>query len=87
MCGVLNQAESIERVVGHKPPTCLFRLLREPYVQECIRAYRAFETGNLAAVFPSDPAAELVDGVMVLNDAVNATREEQRKARERERKR
>lgn len=50
---------------------CPGGLIRRPFVAEVARAWRAYDKGSLETFFPQ-PSAALLDGVLVLGDALKA---------------
>lgn len=68
-----SMADVIERLTGHRPPTCPWRAMQDPLVGPVIRAAKKGERG-LGKWLPDDPPAILADAVDVYLDARDAVR-------------
>lgn len=76
----------IERITGHRPPTCPWRAFMEPIVREVLSVSWA-GGGDLAAAVGPDPDAKLLEGLGVYTRAKLATEREERRLEEENRKR
>jgi hypothetical protein len=85
--GILSAVESY---TGHRPVSCPWRALFDPFVHAVIEAHAFFESGNLAVSLVA-PSHRLVQGVGFYHRAVSSTHANQmtqdREQRERERAR
>lgn len=73
----------IEKITGHRPPTCPWRAYYEPIVREVMDVAWSVDDGNLAATLGPDPDAVLRDAIGVYRRALSLTKaEEERLARE-----
>lgn len=79
---------SIERVAGHRPPSCPWAAFYEPIVREVLSVSWAVG-GDLDASLGPDPDSKLVDAIGVYTRAKRATErdDERLAAEEQERKR
>jgi hypothetical protein len=66
----------MERITGHKPPTCPWRAMYAPIVREVMEVLDLDESGNLAVAIGSDPPGILVDAIGVYKRAAEAVRNE-----------
>lgn len=71
----------IEHVTGSRPPTCPWRAMYHPLVQEVLQVMALDENGNLAIAVGNDPPGLLVDAISVYKLALGATRAEEAKLR------
>lgn len=72
----------VERVAGHRPPTCPWRAFYEPIVREVLSVSWAVG-GDLGGALGADPDAKLVEALGVYTRAKRATEaDEQRIAAE-----
>lgn len=79
--GASRHLDVIERVTGRRPPTCPWRAMYDPLVQEVLAVMPFDENGNLAAALGPNPPALLVDAIADYKLAVGATRAEEMKKR------
>lgn len=70
---------TIERVAGHRPPTCPWRAMSEPAVLEVLSVAWAVDGGNLAAVLGADPDAHLVQALGIYRRALTRTANDERR--------
>jgi hypothetical protein len=63
----------IEKITGHRPPTCPWRVFYEELVHEVIALTPFAPDGNLSAALGPDPAAVLVDAWGVYESAKRRT--------------
>lgn len=81
-----KRLDMIEHLTGSRPPTCPWRALYAPLVQEVLAAMTFDENGNLGAALGDDPPGILIEGIAAFKSALAATRLEDMKLREAERK-
>lgn len=74
--GPKKHLDVIQRVTGHRPPTCPWRSLYHPLVQEVLSVMPLDENGNLALALGADPPGIVVDAIAAYKLALNATRAE-----------
>lgn len=75
----------IERVAGHRPPTCPWRAFYDPLVQDVLAVSPHAKRGNLSAALGPDPDNLVVQGVSVYQRAVDATEADEGELRSQER--
>jgi len=85
--GVRGHLAIIERVTGHRPPTCPWRAFYHPLVREVMAGAWASERGNINAVLGDDAPWILVQAVGAWERAVSATQSEDREINRRQRQR
>jgi hypothetical protein len=77
--GVKRHLEVMQRITGHAPPTCPWRVQYSPLVREVLAAMEHEENGNLAVGIGSDPPAILVDAIGEYKRALQAVRNDDAK--------
>lgn len=82
-----SMLDLIEHVTGYRPPTCPWRALYHPLVQEVLNVMALDENGNLAVAVGTDPPGLLVDALVAYKLALGAARNEEAKMRAEARKR
>lgn len=68
---VRSHLATIERITGHRPPTCPWRSMYEPIVREVLEVAWAVEEGNLGPVLGPDPDFVLVQAMGVYRRSLN----------------
>ena len=81
--GVLS---AIEDYTGHRPVSCPWRAFFDPFVQRVLKAYRFFESGQLAWSTPR-ASHRLVEGVGFYHGVDNAVWSKQLRQDDEQRKR
>lgn len=77
----------IERVAGHRPPTCPWRAFYDPLVREVVALAPFATEGNLGAAWGDDPPQLLIDAYATYAAARNRTLAEDEKLRAEQEKR
>lgn len=76
---------TIERVTGHRPPTCPWRAFSLPIVREVLAVEWSSDKGNLTATIGTDGPAQLVAAIGLFERSVASTLADERKIRDIER--
>lgn len=78
---------TVERIAGHRPPTCPWRAMSDPLVRDVLAVSWSVEDGNLGATLGPDPDAQLIQALGVYTRAKRATVNEDERLEAEERKR
>mgnify|MGYP000520523539 CR=1 FL=1 len=71
---------AIDRVTGHRPPTCPWNAFNEPIVQEVLAVRWSVEEGNLGVTLGPDPVHKVVQAIGVYTRALKAAKAEEEQA-------
>jgi hypothetical protein len=77
----------MQKITGHHPNTCPWRVMYSPLVREVLAAMEHEESGNLAVALGAEPPAKLIEAMAEYKRSLRAVRNDDAKIAADKRKR